>query len=488
MGLLALVLAVILFYTKSMETLRLLCKQVLLVGLLMGCAVVLPAQQGVLLPEEQTPTVIDNSFDLDTFLRRSNETFKVNWQNLRRPEIPADTQDPLLQSIRDAALRKVQPEPVKPWQIFIFEGSEESYEQQKSMQVRIRKELLDRSIMRAIVISEPLLRKAPNEKNYTFPLYIYSLQNGKVKEEKVQLSRSLGRTGILDALFRFAKEVEDADFYTGVIINVHGFEDAMVFNNREGYFDTFFGVDDILYNAKEYGIFIDVLDLISCHVGSLSQMLPLIRSDVVRYVLVSSNLSVQKRDFPPALLGNLTYGPKEAVRRSLQQEEITLSPAKNPTILLTRGVDSFNLVLLEPRKLREYMRDWIEQVYRIREYLTFEESYLKTKKGEATHVSLYHFMKKLETMVEQNAEIPPEMKRDFLYANARLKLKIHPLNVPQWCYSHPQNKFYDIAFYAKEVPPEESGCLHTMSVMPLRIAKPKEYPAYYWPGITPFSR
>ena len=392
------------------------------------------AQKGVLLPDyqEEKEVQVQNLDQLNTALEQSNQNFKLWWN----PTASGAYNDELFSNIQKE-VRKNESPAKKPWQVLVAMGARKDPANESITHRAIIKALRQGHIMRGVITAVQPLKKGEDSS----VLYVYTIKNGRIYREQYTIARNVAPKDLIDALFGFISTSPTKDFYTAVIFSFHGDRQGMTVKNYKQ--DDNILIKDIISATEKYNVFIDVLDLMSCEVDSLYNMLPVIKSNRVDYVLTSSNIALTRSIFAPALLNFMNYAPQQAAKEALEQEQknqkldfvTTLQDKITP-------FETFNLVLLSMPELRKPILDWLPLMREVGPFLNFEDSFalVKITKDDKTiyapvTTSLYTTTKKMDEMVRGNSSIPQDLKSRFLQANNLLKAKIHPTHIPQWCFS-----------------------------------------------------
>ena len=166
----------------------------------------------------------------------------------------------------------------KPWQAALFLGEElrPTQETLQSLEMQIKQGYLHT----ASVLS---FKSGNNEPAGTIHLYVLSGDEKKILHHTQTFPADTPQQVLLEALFSPLQN--DSRFYTALLINGRGDGTFIEYPKHR-----LLSLPDLVRALKKYHLYIDVLDLQACRMGSAFAVNQLAQSSRVHYAIVSSEL------------------------------------------------------------------------------------------------------------------------------------------------------------------------------------------------------
>lgn len=214
----------------------------------------------------------------------------------------------------------------------------------------MRKENLE--IATAIFIDTSKRRE--QEVLYTF-VATKTSRGMRIQEQKQTFGKDIPSSTIIKSALA-PLTTRSAHLHTGLIIDAHGSGTQMIWDDRENSVRSF-GVDEIKealdFFQQDNSLHIDVLQLISCQMGSWPMLYPLV--DHVQYAIVSSNFAYGDSTHPYyTLFQTLQYSPRRAA-----------SIAMRAYIKAASSDSTINTLLIDVPKLRHTGYKFVKKHYPI---------------------------------------------------------------------------------------------------------------------------
>ena len=193
---------------------------------------------------------------------------------LQAPNAQAEEESIILQNHLSKQLQKrIQTKSNRPWQLVIVSvGSPSKKELEESALKAMQR---DHSLKHVII-----LRVSPD----TVIEFKYNAQTNRIV--KTDLSAEIKQPISLLSMPELLKRLNHSNskFYTGLVINAHGYGNVINTKLKEG---PDISVQQFFEKIKQEGIKIDVLELYSCLMGSISTLYYATQSGMVDYLLAS---------------------------------------------------------------------------------------------------------------------------------------------------------------------------------------------------------
>ena len=296
----------------------------------------------------------------------------------------------------------------KPWQAALFLGTE-LRPTEETLQV-LQKQIQQGTLRQASVLS---FAKQDGDPTGTAYLYILNEKDNISIEPKHIFPPDTPLPILLHALFVPLQATND--LYTALIINGRG--DGSVIKYAD---DQFLLVSDITRQLIAHRLYVDVLDLQACHMGSVFAIRQLVQDSRIHYAIVSSELRRgSKQTLYYRLLNHFDKTPKQAALNAhLEFAQITD---------FSNDKSTHNSMVLDLSKLQQPFESWLSKPF-----IAFLEP------G-------WHSLQ--EVLLTQ----PGHTAQDLA---ATLEKSI----ISQWCYSSQMHTLY------KEKIPMESGCIDGINI------------------------
>lgn len=247
---------------------------------------------------------------------------------------------------------------------------------------------------------------------------IYATPKGAVTES-IRFCVAPRTEAVLDLLFKNLK-LNSSDLNTALVLVAHG--EGSTMTDGKGMFA--FEIDEVMEKVKESRLHLDILDLESCHMGSLRALYLMAQGGRVDYALVASDLgasSVWKRD--SRLLRFLNLGPKRAVTQ-------TVSSIVAPPIPVAHA----NELAYDVQALREPLLQWIRHfAAAVKHGPQDMRKNLIDGKDEASYYLLDDLVREQIEYVETRLDVRDPVNKAFLDSSWRLLLALKTAKLAQWC-------------------------------------------------------
>lgn len=427
---------------------------------------------------------------------QQREQFIANAQQLRE-QLAAIAARQLIPQILPAANKpkplKANPAGKGTWQFVAVLGTHKNEEKlsPKLIRMQLHRAMQEGHLVRAIILPE-FLRERPSKRDVMAEI-LTLLPDGRRASERYRISRELSPYDVMDILMQFLADAPVKADYTGVLVSAHGSGKEMAFNHAGSDLE----VVDVLQAARAHGVRIDVLDLSSCFMGSWNTMSTLIAYDNISYVIASANYSGMN-GFGPVTANFLAYPPRELA------QQVLLKTQENFKSLSWVTTFTYNLVLWNLNVLHPIAKKWRETWFPFWNPLaTFQplpsdcphgvwQSIIKIDNllGVGNHQgkkSMFNFLGDIRPIIADFPSVPEsmldsrvspegestyrdckyisdELKSDVLEQTAIFREALNPARIMQFCYSRPNKTFYTTDFYQKQIPPENSACIHSMGL------------------------
>lgn len=248
---------------------------------------------------------------------------------------------------------------------------------------------------------------------------IYASANGAVTES-IRFEMPDEKEAVFKLLFKNLS-LHSKEFFTALILFAHGDGADMVDgDNAFGY-----SIQEALDEVKEAGLHLDILDLASCHMGSVLTMYQLVRTNTADYLIASSDYAatgVFKR--ASRLLRFLDLRPKQAAMRSVTSNTMVPLPFVR-----------VNELAYDVRALREPFLQWAEK------YAAMIKHGPKGMHRELIDIEDYEtyrlfddFVKEQMEYVQTRLDGNDPVNKEFLDSSARLLLELKNAKLAQWCF------------------------------------------------------
>jgi len=354
----------------------------------------------------------------------------------------------------------------KLWQFVVFLGAHDDNSRNRHVNRAIVRAMKRGHIARVAVLEEPLPETQSTENAETAPLYVYTLQNGQVHKDTYALSRYLSVIDTVSALFSYIGNSPFKDTYLGMMINMHGTNKGMYLYNLYAHGGRI-SAERTLDLAKKQGLFIDVLDLESCHMGSMETLLALIKKENVHYALVSPNLGTSI-DLPHGLVREAAFSPEYVAKYTLLADH-------SESMEYGSTYYTYSKALWNIPALKKPISHWISEWNQTE---GFFNELVRSQVVEEKFVSLLRVARKIEKVIGTSGDF--SNRENFEKANKELLTVISPKSMPQYCYSKKLDRFYSISSYERHLPPLNSDCIASVNVdvgnLVWREYKPPVYP------------
>lgn len=294
-----------------------------------------------------------------------------------------------------------------PWQAALFLG-EELRPTEETLQT-IQKQMEQGYLQTASVLSF-----AP-EKDGTAHLYILSTYQGQVSLTEKIFAADTPLPTLLEALFQ---PLQANGYYTALLVNARGDGSLMRYAN-----ERILVISKLISSIQTARIYIDVLDLQACHMGSAFIVNKLAQSKKIHYAIVSSELRRGSHKFPYySLLNHFDKNPLEAALAAHQELPQVID--------MTHDHVTHNSLVLDMLPLQQLFTSWLQSTNR------------KTVLPPGWHsfTSLLH---------QQNTP-----------AAQQLAAALEQATLSQWCFSA-----HTHTLYQNEIP-AESGCIKGLNINP----------------------
>lgn len=372
----------------------------------------------------------------------------------------------------DSDISLQSPSRAAVWQVIGLLGTDNLSDSVKYQIARSRivKAIKRGNLLRGVLLYEPL--KKTDNPSGKVTLHVYTgLKNGKVQLEQFDIARELGPIEVLDILCKQLVSGPIRARYTAMMLQLHGFgdiENGMAFNSDSN-LDLM--VSDIVSVVEKYQLNVDLLELLSCEVGTYLTLHNLLKGNHFRYVIASSNLGAGN-----ALLGFETLSAFEYTPYAAAQKVLLLKEQHAKSMLML-ALFTHNCVLWDLYQLRAQAESWLTLWKQIYKQIDLNNEYLYQYDKQSgivrpRIVSMWEFTQQLDNIVRHNQKIDEPLKQKFLEVNNNFSRQIAPNRIAQFCYSFSTKTFYSSASYRQSIPPQESNCRHSMAVTPVRLLSP----------------
>lgn len=222
---------------------------------------------------------------------------------------------------------------------------------------------------------------------------------------------------LLDMLFNNLN-LHSRDLHTALVLFAHGNGATMM----DGEDSFAFELGDVMGKVENLGLHLDILDLVSCHMGSLRTLYLTARTGV-DYAMFSSDTAaggVMQR--ASRLLRFLGLGPKRAVTQSV---------SSNPTTL---PVWRANELAYDVQLLREPFLQWAEQsAAMIKHAPQGTAQALVEGKDYESYYLFDDFVKEQMSYVRTHLDVKDPVNKEFLRGGERLLGALKESKLAEWC-------------------------------------------------------
>lgn len=230
----------------------------------------------------------------------------------------------------------------KPWQVALFLGVElrPTKETIQELQDQMQKGTLNR----AAVLS---FSQQDNQHQPVPTLYILSSQAQGTRVERISLPKDSSAKELMVELF---SSLQPSPYlYTAVIINGRGDGNLIRYSD-----DKFLRLSELTTTLQEAQLYVDVLDMQACYMGSAWGVYQLAESDQVHYAIVSSQLKRGSRQsMYYRLLKHLHLPPQQAALAAHQNLPRTINFAGDR--------ETHNSLVLDVSELKIPFQNWINE-------------------------------------------------------------------------------------------------------------------------------
>lgn len=245
---------------------------------------------------------------------------------------------------------------------------------------------------------------------------IYPSAEGAITEE-VHFETEPRLAALFNLLFKNLA-LHSQDYYTALIVCAHGDGGSMGDRQKKFAFD----VKEITDALQESQIHIDVLDLVSCEMGSLRTMYLLSQSHNVDYAIISSGKAangVLKR--VSRLVRFLNTTPKRAVIDSVRN---------NPSLPPLGRVNELGYDVQQLRRpLRQWAQDYAAMIKHGPEGI--QRELLDIRNSQEKHL-FDNFVKQQMNYVRAHLDIHDPVNKAFMHSSARLLKALRESKLAAW--------------------------------------------------------
>lgn len=286
-------------------------------------------------------------------------------------------------------------------------------------------------------------------------LYVLYRQNGITHEEKHTFPVGQDPVPLWEELL---KNLQTGKYYTGVLIDAHSSGLNFFYGGFEHQFSSQLLVDVLARSNLQ----VDLLELHSCHMSSLSNIYQWTKKAQIDYVVASSDVAYSSADFMYyRLLRFLQYSPRQVATRSVQDrlKQFHFS---------SREFATTNAAALHLAPLRRPMQAYARAYKKLLSYKGTEDidqafaGYFNDTDEDWDWKSLRQIVAQQKKYVQTHLE--PQFynfyadQQQFVSACEELLRALSSATLTQWCYSSKDDKVYQNTL------PAQSGCLESVSV------------------------
>ena len=339
----------------------------------------------------------------------------------------------------------------RPWQLAFFVAFPEGGERLSSALTALRGQIAQGFLNHAVLLDIMPPNGNEDEVRQTATLYFLYRKDRRAATETFSLDTDIDAVGLLQELFQNLKTTEE-ELYTGVLFDAHGSGTEMFYN------ESSFSVSEMLTALDLAQLHVNVLQLDSCHMGSLYSTYHLTRTGQVDYLAASSNVSYTTphgtRVFP--LVSFLNEEPQQAVYKAVNRMRIQYD-------FWEGGYDTTGYAALDMGPLQKPLQEWFKFYVFLRSTSPQVRKYFDNFFKKEEWRSLNKLVRKqrnyiaanFDTLTEKESRFE-EMKRDFIDASDALLTATQQATLTQWCYS----ATYDTV-YRDQIP--DNDCLESIS-------------------------
>lgn len=355
----------------------------------------------------------------------------------------------------EIALQKQNSPKRKKWQVAMFLAAE-TRPTEETLAI-LRRQITAGGLAQAVVISF----EEGEEREGNFYL-IYDSEKGPVTEhKKVPVKTDEGT--LFSMLFSHFNRYR-SDYYTGLVVDAHGSGSCM-FYAKEGEFTLWKMLEEI----KKLPLSIDVLDIQSCHMGSVYNIYKLAEYDSVLYAILSSDINVGFSEINYYhLLETLHLPPYQAALNAFK-----LSEKKMKEIYQTASVysknhtaqgEAHNAILLSIKELKDGILSYLKAYGNIQNEEGMQENLQKIFRHEDDWRSFLRVVNMQASFVQKNKDLSDDRFIHFLEKSEEMKKSLYRSLLGQWCYSAKHD-----TLYVNNIPNNNNGCINGISAIKYQI-------------------
>lgn len=386
----------------------------------------------------------------ETFLKQQNELVtREIFHNLSDSTHAATPQYFSATNLASPTNKSTSPK----WQIAMFLDAEQRPTQETLNE--LRNQIIAGNLQQASVISfgkynekkngKPAGKKCGKEKNKgtasSGPARLYFLyqKQGTPVTETMSINAASEIEPLLAKLFQHFKT--SGKLYTGFIVDTHGGGASMWYGQ-----DKVLWTHSITDKLSELKLQVDVLDLQTCHLGSLYSVYPMAQSRMVQYAIVSSDYNIGSTQFMNyRLLKNLHHEPKIAAKTASLEVGHLLNPA------LTT-----NSLVIHIPTLGNKIEKWLSSYAAIN-----NESLEQNLDTRVLPADQWKSVQRVITMQSDFAKKQTNTDatgvNNFIKYGQQLSAALSQSIVSQWCYSSKTDQTY------YQHIPDNVGCINGVS-------------------------
>lgn len=320
-----------------------------------------------------------------------------------------------------------------PWQILVFLADRDRSLDETLNQLRYR--IRQGTLSYASVLVTPYVFRRDSVK--VEEMYFIYTNGDKIVSEHFKTDRLTSTDELLSMLAKNLQE-NNKHLYTGMIVDAHGDGENMVYKHNGE--EDLFSVINLLKPFEEKQVKLDLLVLDSCKMSSLFSLYYLTKTDMVDYLVASSDTMYAARSVMYYhILRFLDYQPYDAAVRSVRYRTqfLNFSPL----------MDTTNAGVLDVQNLREPLQKWMNEYYSLVNKMPEVKDGLKQWfTDEDTLRSLSRTVARQKKYLQENFdEIGQwnnitdchnnDIKNSFITASDKLLQSLEKSTLIQWCYS-----------------------------------------------------
>ncbi|MDO5765369.1 MAG: hypothetical protein Q4P84_06710 [Elusimicrobiales bacterium] len=379
------------------------------------------------------------------------------------PEVATSslTSDDLIRKIQRAYIsRKPSVRPEKQWQIALF-LADTNRPLSETLGI-LRKKITEGTLRHAAVLDiSPRAKKRQTQKEnpaaaQEYPAVFYFLYMGQKKPitEKIYADSTVDAPDQLAPLFEHFQNTQDV--YSAAIIDGHGSGFDM-FYGENGWLD----MEQILSSLQGAGLSLDVLNLASCHMGSLYNLHQLAQYKNVAYLVASSDIMTgnSERTYY-TLLQHLNAAPRQAA--------INAAASARKVHHFDDSYSTNNVIALHLPGLFTPVQNWFNDYGRVmlagsarlqKDMLqVFDPRWGTWRSLNKILRRQTEYLLNSQEKLEWNGYELPELKQNCIQSARILEEALRENTLTQWCYSEQLGRVY-----VDQIPPN-IDCLDGVSV------------------------